>query len=116
MPAGRTNKTRHLILGLLSEGPLSGYEIRRLTHARFRFFWSESFGQLYPELARLEREGLAVREDAPRRGRHRNEYRITPAGSRTLHDWLGEPVVPEAVRQEILLKVYFSALVDRSVL
>jgi DNA-binding PadR family transcriptional regulator len=107
-PRARTNKTRFLILGLLSEGPLSGYEIRRLTQLRFHFFWSESYGQLYPELARLEADGLITRVDTPSTGRQRNVFRISKAGTKALRGWLAEPVEPETARYEILLKVYFS--------
>lgn len=112
MARTRSNKTRFLILGLLSEGPLSGYEIRRLTQLRFRFFWSESYGQLYPELARLEAEGLIAPVKTPGGGRQRNVYRSTPAGTRALKAWLKQSVEPETHRFEILLKVYFSAVGD----
>ena len=41
-------KTRYVILGLLLEGSLSGYDIKKIIDTRFSFFWSESYGQLYP--------------------------------------------------------------------
>ncbi len=53
----KEGKTRFVILGLLAEGPMSGYTIKKLVEARFRFFWSESYGQLYPELKALVAEG-----------------------------------------------------------
>ncbi|MCK7479112.1 MAG: PadR family transcriptional regulator [Candidatus Moduliflexus flocculans] len=52
------NNTKYVILGLLTEAPLSGYEIKKLVDIRFRFFWSESYGQIYPELKRLTAMGL----------------------------------------------------------
>jgi len=100
--------TRFLVLGLLREGRLSGYDIRRLTRVRFRLFWSESFGQIYPCLARLAEEGLVrvAREDAD--GRKRVVYAITPAGRRAFKDWLPRPAAVETMRYELLLKVYFT--------
>jgi DNA-binding PadR family transcriptional regulator len=46
-------QTDYVILGLLSEAPMTGYTIKRLIDIRFKFFWNESYGQLYPELRAL---------------------------------------------------------------
>lgn len=54
----RKNKTKFVILGLLSEGDLTGYEIKKIIDIRFSFFWNESYGQLYPELKNLEQDDL----------------------------------------------------------
>ena len=53
-----------VILGLLSIGPRSGYEIKAVVDRSTRFFWAASYSQIYPELRRLEREGLVEGEDA----------------------------------------------------
>ena len=45
------------ILGLLKEGPLHGYEIRRRLRAQLGMVANVSFGSLYPALARLEAAG-----------------------------------------------------------
>ena len=58
----KESKTRFAILGLLCEGQLSGYDIKKLIDIRFKLFWNESFGQIYPELEKLEREGLVTRK------------------------------------------------------
>ncbi len=111
------NKTRFLILGLLSEEPLSGYEIKRIVDARFSHFWNESFGQIYPELARLEGEGLVEMEKkGSEGGKERKVFSITPAGLDALKSWLAKPVEKEIVRFEILLKLYFSNLLDPTVM
>jgi len=129
----REGKTRYVILGLLGEGPMSGYTIKKLVDARFRFFWSESYGQLYPELKALLQDGfvetlgaeavpsqetaadpLSVPKSAGRR--ERIVYRITPAGRDEQRKWLERPVERESVRFEILLKMYFASQGDRKVL
>ena len=43
-----------VILGLLSIGPRSGYDIKAVVDRSTRFFWAASYGQIYPELRRLE--------------------------------------------------------------
>ncbi len=102
----QASRTPYLILGLLAEGPASGYDIRRLTRLRFRFFWSESYGQIYPALRSLERRGLIARcEDG---GRGLTRYTITPAGGAHLSAWLEQAAMPETARFEAVLKFYFS--------
>ena len=43
------------ILGLLSEGDLHGYEIRRRLREHLGLLANVSFGSIYPALTRLER-------------------------------------------------------------
>ncbi|NLG04401.1 MAG: PadR family transcriptional regulator [Clostridia bacterium] len=105
-----SNRTRYLILGLLNESPLSGYEIKKIVDMRFSYFWSESYGQIYPELNRMCNEGLikkVIDEDdsAPR---NRCKYEITTKGGQALKEWLLSPVEKEMIRYELLLKLYFS--------
>jgi len=112
----RTNRTRYVILGLLSLGPRSGYDIRREVREVTGYFWNESFGQIYPVLARLKREGLIRRKTERTGGRLRHIYGMTPAGRRALIQWLEAPVVPEVVRRELLLKLFFGRNVTPRVL
>lgn len=113
----RKSKTKYVILGLLSESDLTGYEIKKIVDIRFSFFWNESYGQLYPELKRLEQEGLIV---SLRNGHDSNRdvirYSITPQGRSALELWLAEPTQQETVRFEILLKMYFSSLASEDVM
>lgn len=108
------NKTRYLILGLLSEEPLSGYEIKKLVDLRFKYFWSESYGQIYPELSRMEKEGLikALLKAKTESKRNSCKYEITESGLESLKEWLSYPVEKEMVRYELLLKLYFANLTD----
>lgn len=100
------SRTPYLILGLLAEGPCSGYDIRRITLARFRFFWSESFGQIYPCLKKLERRGLIAASG--KSGRGKVAWEITPEGRRAFAAWLKLEAPPETARYESILKYYFS--------
>ena len=102
-------QTDYVILGLLAEQPLSGYQIKKLVDIRFKFFWSESFGQIFPALKSLAGEGLA--EECPQEhagGHAAKTYQITTAGKNALVVWLSQPVEKESLRLEILLKTYFS--------
>lgn len=112
------NKTKYLILGLLSDEPLSGYEIKKIVDTRFSFFWSESFGQIYPQLKKLSENGLIeeVSLDETENSKKAKKYSITHKGSCELKEWLKEPVEKETVRYEILLKMYFSNIVPPEVM
>jgi DNA-binding PadR family transcriptional regulator len=107
-------QTEYVILGLLSESPLTGYQMKQLIDVRFRFFWNESYGQLYPTLKDLKERGL-IREvdgdDMPS-ARSQKAYSILEPGINALKTWLKQPVEKETVRLEILLKMYFSNLTD----
>lgn len=105
----KKNKTRYVILGLLNEEHLSGYEIKRIIDTRLSFFWSESFGQIYPQLKELEIEGLIVASDqADENSKASKKYMITEQGKEALQQWLAIPVEKEIIRYEVLLKLYFS--------
>jgi DNA-binding PadR family transcriptional regulator len=106
----REATTRYVILGALdSDGPLSGYDIRAWIASGVGYFWTESFGQLYPELKRLAGEGLiAPVREARKNPRDRQRYRITPDGRRALSAWVELPARKEPVRAEFLLKLLFS--------
>jgi PadR family transcriptional regulator AphA len=105
----RKSKTKYLILGLLTEGQLSGYEIKRIVDIRFNFFWNESYGQLYPHLKNMVQDGL-IKEKQSEEPSSRGKilYSITEEGKEELTAWLKEPVEKESVRFELLLKMYFS--------
>lgn len=102
--------TGRLILGMIRIGKRTGYEIKQLVDVSARFFWTTSYGQIYPELKRLEEEGLIAGEAAPTGGRSRTVYSLTDTGEQALDAWLGSggDLVWE-LRDEGLLKVFFSA-------
>ena len=97
-----------VILGLLAMQPRSGYDIKAVVDRSTRFFWAASYGQIYPELRRLEADGLIEGEDAPSGGRRRHVYTITPAGREALLEWLLGQTVTIELRDESLLRLFFA--------
>lgn len=97
-----------VVLGLLAFRPRSGYDIKAVVDRSTRFFWAASYGQIYPELRRLEREGLVEGEDAARGGRDRRVYKLTDAGREALVDWLLGNTVTIEYRDESLLRLFFA--------
>jgi PadR family transcriptional regulator AphA len=108
----RPGGVEHVILGALSMRPLTGYEIKQLVDNATRFFWAASYGQIYPELRRLEASGLVVGEAECQGGRKRKRYALTSEGRARLHDWLGDPTAGCETRDEGLLKLFFARDLD----
>jgi DNA-binding PadR family transcriptional regulator len=94
---------------MIRKGRRTGYEIKQLVDVSTRFFWAASYGQIYPELKRLEKDGLISGEDEPSGGRQRRAYSLTPKGDEALDAWLHSPEEPlYELRDEALLKLFFS--------
>jgi PadR family transcriptional regulator, regulatory protein AphA len=101
--------TGRVILGMLALGKSSGYDIKQFVDRSTRHFWAASYGQIYPELKRLEDAGLIDGREEPTGGRARTLYDLTETGREALTNWLasGEPVSYE-LRDEGMLKLFFS--------
>ena len=76
--------TAYVVLGMLRHEPRTGYEIKAAVDKSTRFFWAASYGQIYPELRRLEAAGLIEGRAEPRGGRRRTVYELTDAGREEL--------------------------------
>jgi PadR family transcriptional regulator AphA len=104
-------KTRYVILGLLNEEELSGYDIKKIIGIRMSFFWQESYGQIYPELSKMRQEGLiepAESENSPKDRVEKTSYRITSEGRREFKQWMEAENEKDHIRSEFLLKMYFA--------
>jgi DNA-binding PadR family transcriptional regulator len=101
--------TGRVLLAMIRNGRRTGYEIKQLVDVSTRFFWAASYGQIYPELKRLEAAGLIEGEDDPTGGRQRRAYSLTPEGEAALDAWLRSDEEPTyELRDEALLKLFFS--------
>ena len=85
------------ILGLLGEGQLHGYELRKRLTLVLGPLRPLSYGSLYPALHRLAGAGLideAPDADEPRptgTRRARVQYRLTPDGQALFDAWVNDP-------------------------
>ena len=76
-----------LVLSVLRDGELYGYEIAQRIRSRSGELFAPSEGSLYPTLHRLERAGaLTASWRASVRGPRRRYYAITEAGERLYAD------------------------------
>ncbi len=104
-------KTRYVLLGLLQEEELSGYEMKKIIDVRMSFFWQESYGQIYPELNKMLEEGLIDifdAEAAPGTKREKIRYKLTALGEQELKRWMEAENEKDSIRSECLLKMFLS--------
>lgn len=106
----RSSRTPYAVLGALSHGPKSGYDISRLFEKNAMFFSNESYGQIYPTLKKLKAKGfVTMKRDAREVGPDRKVYSLTEEGQQELDRWLRQPASPHSVRDEYLLKLFFGS-------
>lgn len=102
-------KTRYVILGLLRDEAMTGYEIKNCINLRMSFFWQESYGQIYPELNFMLQEGLLEsREDNESDNRGKIRYSITKNGRQEFDKWMSQKYEKDTVRSEALLKFFLA--------
>lgn len=93
------------MLGLLTEEPLHGYEIKQRFEDMFGGTWEVNIGSVYQALQRLERDGL-VEPVGDRGDRGRQAYRTTEAGRAALEEWQDDPESqPQLLRDDIYVKL-----------
>lgn len=82
------------VLGLLSESPMHGYELRKRLSTLLGTFHRFSYGSLYPCLRRMQAAGWVTADDAGAAsrlgGRSRVVYTLTAEGKERLAGLLGE--------------------------
>ena len=96
------------VLGLLDQRPRSGYDIKRAIDRTIRHIWAGSYGQIYPELRRLEEAGWITGKDDARGARSRRVYSVTALGHGKLLDWLRGTQYRIELRDESLLRLFFA--------
>ena len=101
---------RHGLLGLLAEGPASGYDLARRFQEVLGALWPAQHPKIYAELAKMTAEGLIDLDSRGPRGR--KSYRITDAGMDEVRRWLTDVDVDHTVRLEPLLRSFFFWLMD----
>ena len=112
--AEQLSYTEYAVLGLLTLGERSGYELDALAKRTIGFFWRPAKSKIYTVLPRLVERGLAsavpvVQEARP----DKTLYGITGPGKRALRAWVSSPdVIAAPGRHGLLLKLFFGGQGD----
>ncbi|MPY80743.1 MAG: PadR family transcriptional regulator [Actinophytocola sp.] len=109
--------TSWAVLGMLSHADeLSGYDLKKWADWSLQFFyWSPSYSQIYAELKRLEKHGLAtsravIQQDGVRGKRM---YTITESGRKAAARWVNDaPVEAPVLKHSVMLRVWLGNLAE----
>jgi DNA-binding PadR family transcriptional regulator len=106
------------VLGLLSSGDHSGYDLKKKAEAGVGYVWTAAKSHIYAVLPRLVEGGYATTRRVEQSSRpDKQVYRITKRGREVFRVWLEEPVEerPDA-RSTFLLKIFFARQMSQEAL
>ncbi|MCC4267857.1 PadR family transcriptional regulator [Microbacterium schleiferi] len=99
---------RYALLALLRVGPLSGYELAKQFTQSVGHVWHAPDSQIYPELRKMEADGLVEAEEQARGERGtRRMYHVTDAGNQAFLDWMASPLEYQRVRDPAHLRAAY---------
>ena len=99
---------KHVLLALLAEEPNHGYELKKRYDDTLGALWPVQQAQIYNNLRLLEKAGQITLETRVEQENLPDQklYRVTPAGSTALADWLNSPVPSSRqLKDDLYLKV-----------
>jgi DNA-binding PadR family transcriptional regulator len=100
-------------LGMLTDGPASGYDMKKCFESSFGHFFPAGYGSIYPALATLARNGMVEFVEVPQEGRpDRKVYSITESGREELLKGLSNLNPTHKVRSEFLAIMWFAHLMS----
>jgi DNA-binding PadR family transcriptional regulator len=101
------------ILVLLTEQPMSGYDLAKAFDSSIGFFWTADHQQIYRELGRLKQKGHVDFHEVVQTGRpNKLIYTITPSGLAALKTWSQRPSAPAPIKDDLLVRFYALKHVD----
>ena len=101
---------KYVILGLLTQKPMTGYEIKQKFEGALSEFWYANHSQIYPELKRLtEEDMIQYKIQIVGNSLEKKVYTITEAGKKEFNIWLKKREGLEATPKDIFrLRLFFS--------
>lgn len=99
----------YLALGLLLDGPASGYQLVARAERSVTHFWPVTRSAIYAELPRLEERGWVEGTDVPQTGHpDKRVYRATETGEEAFVVWLTTVDLEERPRHPLQLLLFFA--------
>jgi DNA-binding PadR family transcriptional regulator len=104
------NATAGALLGLLRNGPRSGYDLVAEAEVVIGGFWTITRSQVYRELADLADRGLLKRGQVG--PRDRQPFALTSKGQAAFGEWVNTAPEPENLRIPLLLRLTFADAIE----
>lgn len=104
---------RYALLALLNVGPMTGYDLCKAFESSVGHVWYAPDSQIYPELRRMERDGMVKGEVVPwgERGTKRL-YHVSDDGVAAFERWMNETLEYSRVRDPAHLKAAYFEWAD----
>lgn len=106
----KVNPTAASLLGLLHQGPMTGWDLARQAETIIGDFWNVTHSQIYRELRTLEQGGLV--EAGPAGRREKKPFTITDKGKAAFTVWIRREPGPDIIRSPLMLMVFFADHLD----
>ena len=101
------------ILVLLTERPMTGYELAKTFDSSIGFFWRADHPQIYRELARLRDRGSIQGREVVQSGKpNKFVYTLTCEGRIALRRWTAQPTRSPSIKDDLLVRLYALACID----
>jgi len=101
------------ILVLLTERPMTGYELAKTFDTSIGFFWRADHQQIYRELTRLRDRGHIQGREVVQSGKpNKLIYTLTPDGRAALRQWAARPSRAASIKDDLLVRLYALDSVD----
>ncbi|MFE6507004.1 PadR family transcriptional regulator [Nocardioides sp. NPDC057767] len=99
---------RFALLALLTSRPMTGYDVSKQFSQSVAHVWHAPDSQIYPELNRMERDGLLESSVVPwgKKGT-KKEYAVTEAGVQAFREWMDAPIEIRRQREPAYLKAAY---------
>ena len=99
---------RYALLALLAVEPMTGYDLSKRFQSSVAHVWHAPDSQIYPELKRMEKDGLLQGRDVAwgSRGTKR-EYHITAVGIEDFRSWMNDTLSYPPERDPVHLKAAY---------
>jgi DNA-binding PadR family transcriptional regulator len=107
---------KHTLLGFLSYGPMTGYDLKKQMDRSTQAFWHAHLGQIYPALKKMAQDDLVEISVVPQEGKpDKKYYLITDAGRAELATWLRQPLDTLSKKKDpVLLQLFFSGALPKA--
>ena len=100
----------YAILGWLHTESMSGYDLKKQFDQGIGYFWPVDQMQIYRTLERLVEQGnVSVHEEIQHNRPNRKVYTPTDTGREELRHWLTSPQALPALRDPLLIQLFFAA-------
>lgn len=104
----------HLILGLLSEQPMSGYDLNKVFQNTVQHFWATEQSQIYRALHRMTDDGwVRVEEIIQKDNPNKKVYHVTEQGHAELLRWVKTPLGEYRPHEAWVGQLFFNHILPR---